>query len=89
MVRALLGESAIAARKLECGASLTILGITVASSSVGVRFTVCPEKARKWLATIEKAVASGHLCAGEAQKLAGRLNWATQQLFHKLGRAMI
>ena len=32
---------------------------------------------------------TGQLDAGEAQKLAGRLSWATQLLFHKLGRAMI
>lgn len=31
----------------------------------------------------------GRLYAGEAQKLAGRLSWTTQFLFHELGRAMI
>lgn len=30
-----------------------------------------------------------HLDSGSAQKLAGRLNFASQHLFHRLGRAMI
>ena len=32
---------------------------------------------------------TGMLESGEAQKLAGRLSWSTQHLFHKLGRAML
>ena len=46
-------------------------------------------KAAKWLRQIDDAIVSLHLDAGSAQKLAGRLNFATQHLFHRLGRAMI
>ncbi len=55
----------------------------------GVSFAVCPEKAAKWLSEIQKAIDAKRLDCGGAQKLAGRLTWSTQFLFHKLGRAMI
>ena len=50
---------------------------------------MCPEKATKWASQIQEAIVSKQLDSGSAQKLAGRLNFATQHLFHKLGRAMI
>ena len=40
LVRALLGQSAIAERKLECGPSLVVLGMLVNPSPKGVRFTL-------------------------------------------------
>ena len=89
LVRTLLGDSAVADRKTDRGQTLVILGILVRSSSDGVEFHVCPEKAAKWAAQISGAVESLHCDSGTAQKLAGRLNFATQHLFHKLGRAMI
>jgi len=55
----------------------------------GARFNVCPKKAEKWAAQIKEAIDTQHMDSGSAQKLAGRLNFATQHLFHKLGRAMI
>ena len=61
----------------------------VQTSRTGISFTVCPEKAAKWLKVILQAIERQHLAAGCAQKLAGRLTWATQHLFRKLGRAMI
>ena len=33
--------------------------------------------------------ASGRMCAGEASKMAGRLTWASQACFKRLGRAML
>ena len=41
------------------------------------------------MAQIDKAILTKQLDCGAAQKLAGRLTWSTQLLFHKLGRAMI
>ena len=41
------------------------------------------------IAVIEEALQSGKLFGGCAQKLAGRLNWAVQYLFQRLGRAML
>jgi hypothetical protein len=38
---------------------------------------------------LRAAIDTGYLNAGSAQKLSGRLTWATQWLFHKVGRAMI
>ena len=63
--------------------------LQVQPSDTGIRFTVCKEKAMKWVLTIQQAIEQQHLAAGSAQKLAGRLTWATQHLFRKLGRAMI
>jgi hypothetical protein len=45
---------------------------------------------RKCLDVIEAALApGGSLAAGCASKLAGRLQWACQFMFYRLGRAMI
>ena len=63
--------------------------VQVTSGHEGACFQLCPAKAAKWSAQIRVAIESLHLGSGSAQKLAGRLNFATQHLFHKLGRAMI
>ena len=55
----------------------------------GVDFTLVKEKAEKWMDMICKAIDTAYLDSGSAQKLSGRLSWATQKLFHRLGRAMI
>lgn len=89
LVRAILGQCAIADTKVECGMDLVILGIRVQSGRKGARFTLCPEKAEKWMTNIREAIVTSKLVAGSAQKLAGRLTFATQRLFHRLGRAMI
>ena len=76
-----------------CQAVKRIIKCTICSqvlpSEDGVRFVVNKEKADKWLHQINEAIGTSHLDAGAAQKLAGRLSWSTQFLFHKLGRAMI
>lgn len=61
----------------------------VKSDSKGAWFHVCPKKAEKWASQLGDAIEALHLDSGSAQKLAGRLNFATQHLFHRLGRAMI
>ena len=38
---------------------------------------------------INEALRTGILTSGDAQKLAGRLNWTVQHLFNRLGRAML
>ena len=65
------------------------VGCKVRSSKSGVKFNVCEKKAKKWRNDISMFIESSHLDSGSAQKLAGRLNFATQHLFHRLGRAMI
>ena len=89
LVRLLLGESAISARKLEVAHELLLLGIKVKPEQWGASFTLDRDRAEKWIAIIDLALKCGILTSGEASKMAGRLMWATQSLFHKLGRAMI
>ena len=89
MVKALLGESAIATGKLETGTSLTILGAVTSVSESGLKCVADKKKCEKWIARIKGALVSGRLTSGEASKMSGALQWATQQLFRKLGRALI
>ena len=89
LVRALLGPSAVAEKKAEWGESLQILGVEIAPNEEGFTCRLAPKKAEKCRGVIEAALTSGHMAAGCAQKLAGRLSWATQFLFKRLGRAML
>ena len=89
VVRALLGEAAIAAHKLEHGLSLTILGLDMEATVTGVNCRPSQAKRVKWLKLIHNALDEQSLHCGEAAKLAGALNWASQHSFHKLGRAML
>ena len=89
LCRMLLGSTAISGSKLEWGQHLVVLGVNVQPSWTGVRFTLDEAKAHKWLAQIEGAIERMHLSSGDAQKLAGRLTWSTQQLFYRVGRAMV
>lgn len=66
-----------------------VLGVQVVPSGQGINFSTDPEKAVKWIAIIDKALSTCVLDSGCAQKLAGKLMWATQHLFHRVGRAMI
>ena len=47
------------------------------------------DKAQKCQDVMRKALLKGELDAGAAQKLAGRLCWASQFMFRRLGRAML
>ena len=90
LVRALLGQSAIAEAKLECGPSLCILGVDIAMSWRGFQCRPAASKIPQWIASIDDAIASdGRLLPGQASKLAGKLSWGGAQLFHRLGRAML
>ena len=89
LVRALLGDSAVADRKLDSGKSLEILGVVLSCSPAGYIAQPSMKNRTKCLRVIEKALRDRHLSCGAAQKLAGRLNWAGQYLFHRMGRAML
>jgi len=89
VVRAVLGDGSLAARKLEHGESLVILGVEVHMSVDSYMLRPSRDKVAKCVVTIHKALESGCLHKGDAQKLAGRLSWSTQHIFHKLGRAML
>ena len=75
--RVLLGPDSIAAKKLEFGPSLCILGIDVALSATGIVMKPVQDKAEKWMCLIRCALGAGVLRPGEASKLAGKLGWAT------------
>ena len=89
LVQAVLGKSAIAPEKLEAGVSTVILGVQATIKDAGFRCIPDKKKREKWIARIRGALKRGRLTAGEASKLSGALQWATQQQFRKLGRAMI
>ena len=48
-----------------------------------------PDKIIKWLATIDEAIKNRSLDSGQASKMAGRLQWACQSTFKRMGRAML
>ena len=56
LVRACLGQSAIASKKLEHGQCLVILGVEIRFSTHGATFWPSPEKVAKWCAEIEAAL---------------------------------
>ena len=89
LVRLLLGSSAIADRKLEYGATLVVLGVEVSPLADGFLMRPAKDKKAKCIRAIETALKCNVLRSGCAEKLAGRLSWATQFMFHRLGRAMI
>ena len=89
VVKALLGNSAIAEDKLECGSSLEVLGVVIKMTPERFTLSPCEVKLKKSLDMMRTALADSELCKGDASKLAGRLQWSTQYLFHRLGRAML
>jgi hypothetical protein len=89
LTRCMLGSTAIAARKLECGAPLVILGLKLDVSRDGITCWPSEDKVVKWSAKIDEALNTSKLPAGEASKLAGALSWAGQNVFRRLGRALL
>ena len=89
LIRALLGETAVAPKKLECGKALVILGLSVRADWRGFHCTPDEAKRRKWKAKLEEALRTGVLQPGACSKLAGALSWAAANAFHRLGRAML
>ena len=89
LVRACLGSSAVAADKLEAGAELVLLGVSVKLSRDGALLKPSADKVAKWSRQLKSFLSLGRLCGGEAAKLAGALQWAAQHTFKRLGRAMI
>ena len=74
---------------MEYGRKLVILGILVAPGADGFECRLDADKARKCLRAIEQPLENKVLHPGCAQKLAGRLSWASLFLFRRLGRAML
>ena len=54
-----------------------------------VRLRVMPEKARRWLAILERLLEDRLLFAEESAKMAGRLSFAVTMSANRVGRAFI
>ena len=89
LVRVCMGTSAIAEHKLGQGTQLVVLGIELAVKTSGLTLWPSEDKVTKWTHRITRALKEGKLSPGDASKLSGALQWATQAIFKKLGRAMI
>jgi len=89
LVKCLLGPTAIAEHKLMHANPLPVLGIQDGINSAGVAFQPEAENVEKWIDSIKLAFKSKQLSGGEASSLAGKLSWASQHIFRKLGRAML
>ena len=89
LVQACLGSEAISARKLEAGNGLVILGVVITFTRTGVTFWPSEDKIRKWIERITLYLERGSMTSGEASKLSGASQWACQECFKKLGRAML
>ena len=89
IVKAMLGEGAIAREKLEHGNPLTILGLDIKIGPKHITVWPTPGKVAQWTHELEKAEQSGVLHSGQASKMAGRLNFGAQHCFRKFGRVMI
>ena len=66
LIRALLGWSSIADRKLEFGSSLLVLGMCVVPAQSGILFRLSTDKAQKYRAVIDKALSTGYLSSGSS-----------------------
>ena len=58
-------------------------------STTGITFWPDEAKVAKWLGRLREIERTGLLCAGDASKLCGALQWASQHTFKRLGRAML
>ena len=55
----------------------------------GVILFPTQDKLDKWLMKIDEALRTRRLTSGEASKLSGQLQWASQCTFKRAGRAML
>ena len=81
LVRILMGQTAIAERKMACGSRLDVLGVNIKMSRRGYKCKPCADKVHKWVRTMQVALDENRLSPGAASKLAGRLSWGVSHLF--------
>ena len=89
MIDAIVGCGAAAPKKLLWGLDPCVLGIDFALSDRGFQCRPAKEKVRSWMQSIDRALSTGRLTAGEASKLSGKLSWGCSSMFNRLGRAML
>ena len=89
LVVALMGETAISKRKLECGNPLTVLGLTLELRRDDILCFLDEKKASKWIDALHTVQKEKKMAPGDASKMAGRLSFAAQHMYMKIGRAML
>jgi hypothetical protein len=89
LFRAILGDTALAAKKILSGNPLPLLGFDICIVGYRACFGVQEAKRVKWLAQIKNCRQKGVLTAAVAAKLAGRFSFVAEFMFRRLGRAMI
>lgn len=89
VVRCILGVSALSFHKMGVNITMEFLGICVSPSLNGISFWPSRVKVLRWSEDIKEALRSNTLSAGDASKLAGRLAFANQVIFKRIGRAML
>jgi hypothetical protein len=88
LVRAVLGEDSLAPDKMSTSTSEVVLGIQVSLDADSVTYRLPEAKREKWGATVDKALQSMTLSPRDAATMAGRLGFASQHIFARLGKAM-
>ena len=89
IAKAVLGDDAVSSDKCGFGNPLPILGMSVELRDTVIKIWPVPEKVSKWRTQIRRAQSDRRLSAHDASKLGGRLSFAAQNIFTKLGRAMV
>ena len=74
----LLGPGSLQQRKVEHGASLTVLGLRLPVLPTALRISIDAAKRKQWLAMLQMAIDKATLSAGSAGKLAGKLGFGGQ-----------
>ena len=69
--------------------SIDVLGCTARIVPQGIQWSLASRKSHDWAIQIHLILERNTLPAGEASKLAGRLNFAMSRVFGRIGRAWI
>ena len=86
---AIMGRGSLSPKKLLCGNPLTILGFDVHLGHGFAMFQLNEEKRLSWLEKVMGFRESKSMLPCEAAVMAGRLSFASEFLFRRLGRAML
>jgi hypothetical protein len=86
---AILGEGSLSAKKLQYGNPLTILGFDVSLAHNYILFQLNELKRQAWLEQVRGFRRTATMSQDDAAQLSGRLSFASEFLFRRLGRAML
>ena len=89
VVRCILGATSLSDDKMGVGITMEYLGVCMHPTIDGISFWPSASKIARWKHDIEQALISGVFSAGDASKLVGRLAFANQIIFKRVGRAML